>query len=60
MKEYHCAHCVACDEIDHPEQPPEYVCKFDNKVLEFDIHTKIPCTRFQPEEYIESLNYDIH
>lgn len=53
MKPYHCEDCVACD-TDNKETK----CKFDGKILEFDITEKKPCTRFMPEEYIEALNYD--
>jgi len=55
---YHCEDCIACYLIDHPEEPPEYRCKFDNAILRFNVETKSPCTRFHPEEYIRALNAD--
>lgn len=54
MSKYYCEDCVACDKknIDEP------ICQFDDVVLEFDITTKTPCSKFIPCEYIRALNYD--
>lgn len=55
--EYHCIDCVACEDVDDPEQTV-YKCKFDNQNLVFDVETKTPCKRFMPEDYIKAINYD--
>jgi hypothetical protein len=58
---YVCKDCFAC--LDE-SGGNAHVCEFDKtsselpKPLTFDVHTKTPCDRFIPADYIESLNYD--
>ena len=59
-KQYHCIHCVACEEQNNIQTHQVYKCQFDNdnKELQFNVGTKIPCTRFIPADYIRALNAD--
>ena len=60
MTQQFCIHCLACKEQDSVKTHSVYKCQFDsdNKELQFNVGTKIPCTRFVPADYIKSLNYD--
>jgi len=60
MTQHYCIHCMACQEQDHITTHQVYKCQFDcnNKELQFNVGTKIPCTRFIPADYIAALNYD--
>ena len=52
---YYCVDCIA---LTNDTELTEYRCRYADKPLEFQPETKTPCKRFQPQDYIEALNYD--